>query len=263
MITKTEYSTIQDMILAYWSSLELAEVRAEAAKKGLLTQNSKLAKGDGTFSNWGLELLPADLNPIKTACPAACDCRYSCLAFSGVGNMFKGPSMLAGTELSVPLMAKTRRSFLFLNDKNFFQSLLTIEINRLHMIAGLEGKELGVRLNVTSDYDWTSFVKNNKEIQFYDYTRVWNRLSTKNWHLTYSVSKGTTDPLIQDRLEEGYNVAVVFGGDLPPKFLGYPVVDGDISDARWLDKPGTVVGLKIKSTVGGARGSKPAISRGD
>jgi hypothetical protein len=34
---------------------------------------------------------------------------------------------------------------------------------------------------------------------------------------------------------------------LPKRFLGYPVIDGDLSDARFLDPKSTVIGLRFKS----------------
>ena len=46
------------------------------------------------------------------------------------------------------------------------------------------------------------------------------------------------------------NMAVVFdagpGEELPPTYLGLPVIDGDASDLRFLDPPGVIVGLRAK-----------------
>ncbi len=47
-------------------------------------------------------------------------------------------------------------------------------------------------------------------------------------------------------LSNGINVAVVFKDKLPAEFLGFPVIDGDISDTRFLDSQGVIVGLKAK-----------------
>lgn len=54
-------------------------------------------------------------------------------------------------------------------------------------------------------------------------------------------------------LAHGANVAVVFGTPkghaLPETWHGYRVVDGDVSDLRFLDPPGTVVGLRAKGSA--------------
>jgi hypothetical protein len=51
-------------------------------------------------------------------------------------------------------------------------------------------------------------------------------------------------------LKQGYNVAAVFnvkdGSELPTTYKGYKVVDGDISDLRFLDAKNVIVGLKSK-----------------
>ena len=47
-------------------------------------------------------------------------------------------------------------------------------------------------------------------------------------------------------LNEGGNVAVVFRGKLPESYLGFPVVNGDDTDLRFLDPKGVIVGLVEK-----------------
>jgi len=47
-------------------------------------------------------------------------------------------------------------------------------------------------------------------------------------------------------LARGFNVAVVFGSGLPETYLGYPVIDGDKHDLRFLDPKGVIVGLSPK-----------------
>jgi hypothetical protein len=43
-----------------------------------------------------------------------------------------------------------------------------------------------------------------------------------------------------------YNLAVVFRGTMPEKFLGRKVINGDKDDLRFLDPKNVVVGLKAK-----------------
>ena len=51
----------------------------------------------------------------------------------------------------------------------------------------------------------------------------------------------------QENYGRDMNYAVVFKNkQLPNGYEGYPVIDGDESDLRFLDRKGVVVGLKAK-----------------
>ena len=257
MITVKQFNDVKRMIAAYWSTLELGEVKSEFARKGLLTQNTKLAKGSNY--NMGLELLPSVLAPHFNACPGAGACRYSCLAFSGAGNVIRGPKMLASGELNDMIKFKARKSFLYLNDQSFFEAILRVELQRHSLIAGLEGKTFGARLNTTSDVDWKEFTESMPEIRFYDYTKVWDRGGSTNYHLTYSASELTADTAIKAKLRAGHNVAVVFPSERPATHLGYPVINGDTDDDRYDDPRGVIVGLSLKVTIGGGGKTSPLV----
>lgn len=72
-----------------------------------------------------------------------------------------------------------------------------------------------------------------------------------NYHLTFSRSE-TNDPECLTVLKNGGNVAVVFYGppndrkSKPESWNGFPVIDGDVSDVRFGDPMGCVVGLTAK-----------------
>ncbi len=87
-------------------------------------------------------------------------------------------------------------------------------------------------------------------VQFYDYTKIprpWRR-TLPNYHLTFSFSGANlTDAL--SALQHGINVAVVFQRQLPSTWNGYPVINGDESDLRFIDAKGVIVGLKAKGTA--------------
>jgi hypothetical protein len=53
-----------------------------------------------------------------------------------------------------------------------------------------------------------------------------------------------------DILSRGYNVAMVFDKELPKKYEGYKVINGDETDLRFKDKKGVIVGLKYKNNTG-------------
>jgi len=114
----------------------------------------------------------------------------------------------------------------------------------------LMGKSIAVRLNTTSDLDWTELTNSLPNVQFYDYTKVWTRKSTANYNLTFSVAEHNTQEQIEEKLNNNESVAIVFH-KLPETYMGFPVVDGDVDDDRYNDVKGTIIGLKYKTTVGG------------
>ena len=253
MLTPKQFNQVKKLVAAYTKTLNLDEVRDEFLKKGIMNQNAKLVKGSNY--NVGLEILPSVLAPGLNACPGAGECKYSCLVFAGVGNMLHGKKMVNDAILTPVLKSRARKTFLLQNDRDFTEKLLTLEINKHSEIAALGGATFGARLNVLSDLDWRQFTNNMSHINFYDYTKVWSRESTDNYKLTFSASELTSDEDIIKKLSAGENVAVVFQGKLPETYLGFPVLDGDISDDRYNDEAGTVIGLKVKATIDGNKKS--------
>jgi hypothetical protein len=121
------------------------------------------------------------------------------------------------------------------------------------------GMKPAIRLNGTSDLPWLAMelAAAFPEVEFYDYTKhpkPWLR-TLPNYHLTFSHS-GHNMQDCSEALEHGINVAVVFttrrGEALPETWNGFPVIDGDLHDCRFLDPKGVVVGLRAK---GAAKGS--------
>lgn len=86
-------------------------------------------------------------------------------------------------------------------------------------------------------------------MQFVDYTKNhlrFRRPLPANYHLTFSRSE-INEPIALDMLAQGVNVAIPFHGTMPQTWHGYPVVDGDDHDLRFLDpQGGYVVGLSPK-----------------
>ena len=86
------------------------------------------------------------------------------------------------------------------------------------------------------------------DVQFYDYTKCAQRVRTNdcsNYYLLFS--RGSkNDRQCDTMLRNGHNVVVVFEGALPSQYRGVDVVDGDLSDLRFLDPTPRVVGLRAK-----------------
>jgi hypothetical protein len=109
-------------------------------------------------------------------------------------------------------------------------------------------------LNTTSDISWEihGIFELFPAIQFYDYTKIKKRVIKyltnqypKNYHLTFSLNETNYNDSMEI-LKMGGNVAVVFRKDLPTTYKGYQVVNGDVSDLRFLDPNNSIVGLKAK-----------------
>jgi len=143
-------------------------------------------------------------------------------------------------------------SALYRNPEGFIR-LLVESIARKERNMAKAGKTLYVRLNVLADVPWELFCpglfRRFRTLQFYDYTKVPDRLiergSPENYHLSFSFSGANKDLCLQE-LNRGRFVTVVF---VPPKgvgreklpirldedFWGLPVLSGDLYDARPLD----------------------------
>ena len=182
-----------------------------------------------------LHLSPSGLSG-KNLCPFATKgCIKSCLNTSGHG------------KFDNVQLARLGRSALYNTNIEKFDAMLIDDINKAIKIAAKANLILAVRLDGTSDQDWTRIIKLFPMVQFYDYTKDLNKaINNKlaNYHLTFSRSESNHDDCLK-AIEHGINVAVVFN-KLPATFMGLNVVNGDTSDLRFLDAKNVVIGLTAK-----------------
>jgi hypothetical protein len=145
-------------------------------------------------------------------------------------------------------------------DPRGFVDRLARDVEALVRKCGRDGMIPAVRLNGTSDLPWhrlrgsdgLTLPERFPDVTFYDYTKDPRRPAETlpaNYSVTFSFSgENLADALFT--LETGGNVAVVFatakGRALPESWNGFPVIDGDESDLRFLDPRGVVVGLRLK-----------------
>lgn len=212
--------------------------------KLLSTQNYKTVKGEKFGILTGiLYLAPAKLSGFEV-CPKRSEgCTASCLYSAGMG------------AFSNVQKARIQKTLFYFGDRPKFLELIKEDIKKLQKQAKKDGQKLAIRLNGTSDLNWMQhdIFSSFPEVQFYDYTKVFNRLTKEipsNYHLTFSKSENNDSECIQ-ALKLGFNVAVVFdtkkGDALPASWNGFPVYDGDDTDTRFLDpKGGYVIGLRAK-----------------
>lgn len=232
------------------------------------TANPKVAK-NGKIA--GVMTAPLHLAPSKLSgfnvCPMATKgCIKACLHTAG-----NPVYMQAKTK------ARIARTKFFFSHRSAFIVLLMHEIMRHQMRAKTARMLCGVRLNATSDIPWEALsvsidgrrftiFDTFPDIDFYDYTKRYNRFELPpNYSLTFSLAENN-DAHTLNMLRHGINVAAVFNvkrGKPLPEFhrLGddvVPVIDGDLHDFRPIDPRGVIVGLRAK---GKAIGDKSGFVR--
>jgi hypothetical protein len=213
--------------------------------------NAKTAKNltQGNYLSFILHLAPHKLSGTNLCPMASRGCAAACLNTAGRGRF---DSVKQG---------RLRKSKLFLEQRAEFLKQLHADLSAALRKAKREGSKCVVRLNGTSDIDWTAQRHDGKnmfehfpEIQFYDYTKVVKRLEAHklkpvpNYYLVFSRSE-SNDADVQRALSLGFNVAAVFDASLMLKgtFNDRLIIDGDAHDLRFLDKGrGVYVGLKAK-----------------
>ena len=214
-------------------------------KKLLGVNNTKMLKSiELGYLTAILHLAPHNLSGVNICPKASVGCAMACLNTSGRGRF------------EFTQKSRLNKTYYFLKDRQKFLLQLDKEVKNFKKRAIKQGLKPAVRLNGTSDLPFERYIiKDNKNIMqlnpdviFYDYTKIKNRMTVelpKNYHLTFSKSE-SNDNEIKELLTTAFNIAVVFNGKLPKTYLNRPVVDGDISDLRFLEPKGVIVGLATK-----------------
>jgi hypothetical protein len=197
-------------------------------------KNVKTQKGLGKGYLTGvMHLMPSDLAGYGNVCPCASpECRTMCLNTAGIWA-------------NAPAVQKARRmkTELYFKNRPQFMADMRKSIQALVRKAKRENLTPAVRINGTSDLPQVAMemAREFPDVQFYDYTKIprpWER-QLPNYHLTFSRSE-INDKDTMEALEHGVNVAVVFsiakGEPMPKEWRGYPVINGDNHDLRFLDK---------------------------
>lgn len=216
----------------------------------LLTENNpKTEKGQTQgYLTFILHLAPGSISGYNVCPGASHGCLQACLNTAGRGHM----DMIQN--------ARIRKTKMFYENRDVFMTLLYDDIRRGIKKADRLGLTPVFRLNGTSDIRWETVRRDVwagmnifemfPNIQFYDYTKLSNRRNIPdNYHLTFSRSE-SNDGQIAEALSNGMNIAVVFDtrkkDELPIKWGMVNVVDGDVSDLRFLDPVHCIVGLRAK-----------------
>jgi len=217
--------------------------------------DAKTVKGEAHGILTGiLYMSPADLSGFNVCSHCSPGCKGSCLNTAGRG---------AFGNVQAARLAKT---LLFFRDRPAFEWNLYQDCEALVRKAERERLIPAVRLNGTSDLPYERIFPELfgafPMLKFYDYSKIPGRTVGRNvflpgfppnYHITFSRSEQNS-AACRAELERGVNVAVVFstpkGEPFPATLSGREVIDGDLSDCRFLDAgkgPGPfIVGLRAK-----------------
>lgn len=176
------------------------------------------------------------------------DCSGGCLGKGGMGTF-------DSTKI-----ARANKTKFFYYDRPVFNTQLHNQITKEKARAQADGKQFAIRLNGTSDVLWEKETISGKnlmelhpDVQFYDYTKypaTSRQNLPDNYHMTYSYTGlPGSDAFSRTWADRGVNTAVVFGNGMPAEFLGRPVIDGDVTDLRFQDPQGVIVGLHAKGPL--------------
>jgi hypothetical protein len=259
--------------LSQITTLESAIRRAlRLTKANILDENVKLKKGrDFNLVSTGLSLTPAAFGQL-VMCPFSSKfCRMGCLNNSGQGEVFQGTLMGMDTRNArlrrSTFYWKHKQMFLEMVSKTLESEKKEAKRTRRQFAARLnvlsdiawEGQKYNTDPN-QPDKKQTLF-EHHPDITFYDYTKNPKRMKQyldarngvpgaswpENYHLVFSFSESNL-PFCIWVLENGGGLAVPFNTEpnrkntptdmwrlLPKEWMGYPVIDGDLFDARFMD----------------------------
>jgi len=227
-------------------TVQMPDGQPYIVKTLLSAANHKQEKGAG-YRSVGLTLTPrATGRAGRNLCPFATKgCARSC---------FAGFDRLAWPQVKRAAVART---LLLARHPELFRAILTADLTRELARAG--DLPLVARLNVVSDIawerEWPELFAEFQTLRFMDYTkditRILDAARPAHYWLTFSRSEAN-EADCRRALAAGHNVAVVFRKPpFPATFWGYPVIDGDRHDLRFLDQAPCIVALKAKGA--GAR----------
>ena len=208
--------------------------------------NTKTAKN--SLKTFILYLSPYNYNSKGiNLCPkASTGCALACLYTAGRG------------AFSNVQKARQNKTEYYLRDKQSFVLNLSNQIMKEYTKAKKGGYKIAFRLNGTSDIDFVYLLQKyaNLDIStlkdfavFYDYSKILGKcikyLKHPNYTVTFSRSE-SNEAETNEAIKLGINVAAVFSGDLPQRYKGAKVVDGDSSDLVMLYNKNVILGLKAK-----------------
>jgi hypothetical protein len=225
--------------------------------------NAKLSKNrKAGFYTLGISMLPHDMGGFQVCPHASAACIANCLNLSG-------RTMADTIQTAVIMRYRLAVKLAYFRHRAEFLALLRNDIENARRYASKRGLKVVIRPNVISDIDWArvhpELISEFPDVTWYGYTkridamrRFMDGQYPSNYHLVFSRSEvDENQTFARTVLARGYNVSVVFDTQytstfkrpLPRRFWGARVIDGDITDLRFLDPRGVVVGLRGKGKL--------------
>jgi len=210
-----------------------------------VNSSQKLEKGRKLeFDTLGLYLAPANRSG-RNVCSFAGVCQAPCLVDSGHALLEEraGKSTISRARLIKTWLHEFR--------PGLFGFAIVHEIKRAEKAARKKRRKFCVRLNCTSDLDFSDIHLQFPTIQFYDYTKNPHRMESANYHLTYSWDSFAPGRLhfYRQALARGQKIAFPIAKCDMERALALPdTLEMDSSDLRFLDGPGKYGLLSIKET---------------
>ena len=206
----------------------------------LLSVNPKVEKGiDFDYLTNIFHGAPSFASLYNSCASASLGCGLNCLNESGHGQKH----MMHNNVHSVHV-ARVVRTMLWFRFRDQFKVKMQREIRALVRKAKRMNLVPVVRPNGTTDFNfeslWPELFTINTDVIFYDYTKNANRdvSNVPNYSLSFSVSE-TNLGTAKAELQRGLNVVMVLrlkrNEPKPDYVLGYPTINGDIHDLRFLD----------------------------
>ncbi len=209
--------------------------------KLLGTSSAKTIKGETLSYLTGiLYLSPASLSGAGNVCPWAGTCKDACLNSAGRG---------AFNSVQASRIKKTR---LFFANRDVFMETLYEDCKALVRKAKRLGMLPCIRLNGTSDLAFHRLIVPSQgktlmecfsSVPFYDYTKSIKKaldnahgLHPANYYVTFSRDSAANETECEQVLRAGGNVSVVFREAMPAVWKHRPVLNGDVTDLRFLDR---------------------------
>lgn len=221
---------------------------------GNVNSSSKIEKSNEVLDidTYVMYLAPHSLSGHNVCAGATIPCIVGCLNTSGRAKM--------DTSYRKIMNARINKTKLFYSDRKQFNAMLFHEIAMHKKRSENKDKDFAVRLNGTSDLSPVLFTNDGKnvldtfkDVTFYDYTKIVNRVELakkyRNYDLTFSYNGDNWNDC-EYALKNNVRVAVIFnlqkGEKLPKTFKGVKVIDGDKYDYRPIDGKNVIVGLRWK-----------------
>lgn len=206
--------------------------------------NIKIRKS--VVPTWTLTLSAHRTSGLVNTCEKSTpQCRKACVMLTAGNAHYE--SVIDGRAARTTFAAEHPEHFL---------GLVTYEVRALER----RGTPFGLRLNVASDLRWeyiAPWLFEGPNVRGYDYTK-WapeermDGVAPERYRLTYSHSERMDGGLVDAMIDHCLNVAVVFDchkHELPATWRGHTVIDGDLTDYRYDDPRGVIVGLAAKGSA--------------